>query len=55
MLMRSYSKLSTINWVYMSVLENGSIAANLYDVPSATFSADFESTCVETNIVFGKI
>ena len=33
----------------------GSIASNLYDVPSATFFADFESTCVETNIVFAKI
>ena len=34
---------------------DGSIASNLYDVPSATFFTDFESTCVETNIVFAKI
>ena len=34
---------------------NGSITSNLYDVPSATVFADFESTCVKTNIVFAKI
>ena len=51
-----FSNLVTcITHTHESSTDVGSIASNLYDVPSATFFANYESTCVETNIVFAKI